>query len=94
MTITARNQIFNSVSGWPGITDDEKVQLTEFTLHTLWRYRNGEFTLEQLGSFCKAIVNNDLISAAVHADSTNAKMLTRIVKFYLNLSPGKFSDAI
>jgi hypothetical protein len=87
-------KIFNAVSGWPGITDDEKLQLTDYTLHTLYRYRSGEFTLEQLGSFCKAIVNNDLISAAVHADSTNAKMLTRIVKFYLNLSPGNFSDAI
>lgn len=89
-----RIRIFNAVSSWPGITDEEKLQLTDYTLHTLYRYRNGEFTIDQLGSFCKAIVNNDLISAAVHADSTNAKTLTRIVKFYLNLSPGKFSDAI
>lgn len=87
---TVKERIFNAVSGWPGLYENEKLQLTEYTLHALYQYKNGDFTIDQLGSFCKAIVNNDLISAAAHADPTNAKVLTRIVKFYLNLSPGKF----
>jgi len=82
-------KIKDVVERWQGLDESERLYLTATTLVDLWLFGTGQRTAEQLGSFCRAVVKNDLLRATTYADATNKKVLAEIVHFFNFIVPGK-----